>query len=232
MEPLRLHRRTRLGSSEVKLTPQGRLHALEALAVLGVAIEAWPRLAQEHQLRDTTFDFGDGPIPTLEAQDFTRLAFALDTPQARRWQARAQRLLTAYVTGDVHAAAEIAERSPEPERRAWLSARLESTESRKRFMAAVARQGGQGNVFQQVSSISNRSVLQSDSASLRRERGARSTRDGMTAQELLRLSYLESASAQAITQGRAQGNEAILDIHRRIAERERQTWDGPVGSAS
>lgn len=233
MEPLVISRRTRLGSAEVRVTPEGRLHAAEALAVLGVELaDGWAFLAARHELPDTGYDFGEGRVPTLTPQDFSRLAFELDTPQARRWQARARQLLGAYVAGDVQAAAEIAERSPDPERRRWLSARLESTEARKQFMAAVARHGGEGSVFREVSSISNRSVLDQDSASLRRERGARLTRDAMTAQELLRLSYLESASAQAIAASRVQGNQAILDLHRRTAERERATWGSHLNSAS
>ncbi|WP_027481175.1 DNA damage response protein DdrC [Deinococcus pimensis] len=226
---------TKLGRQTVRTSTDGRYSAHDALAALGVRERARAdALLAELGLGAGHHDFGDeaGPEPTLTDTDVATLAFALTTPEARRWREKARDLLAGYLAGDVHLAAEIAERNPDAEKRRWLSARLESTEARKRFMSTVARHGGEGDIFRQVSSLSNRSVLNMNSAAFRRERGVRDTRDGMTASELMRLTYLETASAQAIEAHGAHGNDAILDLHRRNADNERKVWRAALGQAS
>lgn len=225
---------TKLGRHTVRTTPDGRLHALDALRAVGEDAGNWELLAAQHNLGAGHYDFGaqGGAEPTLTHEQFARLAFSLPTPEARRWRERAQGLLAGYLEGDVRLAAEIAERNPEGEKRRWLSARLESVEARKRFMSTVAKHGGEGAVFQQVSSLSNRSVLNMNSAAFRRERGVRDTRDGMTASELMRLTYLETASAQAIEAHNAHGNDAIIELHRKNADNERKVWQSALGQAS
>lgn len=162
---------------------------------------------------------------TLSYTDYVMLAFGLNTLEARRWHGKASDILRCYLEGDIVLAAEVAERSPSPEHRRWLSARLENVESRKRFMSTVAKHGGQDPIYQQVSSLSNRSVLKMNSTDFRRSRKARNTRDGMTATELLRLSYLETATSKAIEQHRAKGNDQILRLHRQNAEIEQWLWE-------
>lgn len=226
---------TKLGKHTVRTSPDGRLSAFDALRALGLpgGID-WATLSEAHRVGAGDFDFGTevGPEPTVTWAQIAVLAFAIQTPEARRWRERAQSLLTGYLEGDVTLAAEIAERNPDAEKRRWLSARLESTEARKRFMSTVAKHGGQGEVFRQVSSLSNRSVLNMNSAAFRRERGVRDTRDGMTAAELMRLTYLETASAQAIEAHGARGNEQILGLHRKNADNERKVWETALGQAS
>lgn len=129
-------------------------------------------------------------------------------------------------------AAQIAERSADPEARRWLASRLESTGARRELMATVARHGGEGNVYGQLGSISNRSVLGMDSAGIRRERGVKATRDGLSSTELLRLAYLDAATAQAITERGAHGNAAILQLHERLARHERRGWAGEAAGSS
>ncbi len=216
---------TKFGRHAVRTTPDGRLNAADALKALG---------AVKHDIGEGAghFDFGEGPEVTLTHAQFAALSFALGTPEARRWRARAAELLGRYLEGDVRLAAEIAERNPDADKRRWLSARLESVEARKRFMSTVAKHGGEGTVFQQVSSLSNRSVLNMNSAAFRRERGVRDTRDGMTASELMRLTYLETASARAIEAHGARGNDQILRLHQRNADNERKVWEGALGQAS
>jgi len=226
---------TKLGRHTVRTSPDGRYHALDALGAMGVREpQQADTLLSELGLGAGHHDFGgeQGPEPTLTEADLATLAFALTTPEARRWRDRARDLLAGYLAGDVRLAAEIAERNPDAEKRRWLSARLESTEARKRFMSVVARHGGEGDIFRQVSSLSNRSVLNMNSAAFRRERGVKDTRDGMTASELMRLTYLETASAQAIEAHAAHGNDAILGLHRRNADNERKVWRTALGHAS
>ncbi|MCX7784347.1 MAG: DNA damage response protein DdrC [Meiothermus sp.] len=217
----------KLGKSHVRTTPDGRIHALEALHSLGLSgtSEELERLKREHGLRPGLYNFGGVREATLSYADYLTLAFGLDTLEARRWRGKARDLLRRYLEGDVALAAEVAERSPSPEHRRWLSARLENVESRKRFMSTVAKHGGEGHIYQQVSSLSNRSVLKMNSTDFRRTRKARNTRDGMTATELLRLSYLETATSKAIEQRRAQGNDQILRLHRQNAEIEQRLWE-------
>lgn len=217
----------RLGKYTVQTGLNGQIRAYDGLGILGVQTtpETLDRLAREHGLELSSFNFGKGPEPALSLADFSRLAFALDTPEARRWQLRAQQLLKGYLEGNVQLAAEIAERNPDPVYRHWLAARLESTETRKRFMSAVARHGGQGDIFQQVSSLSNQAVLKMNSSDFRKQRKVKSTRDGMSSTELLRLSYLEAATARALEQEPLKGNEAILKLHQRNAEIERKIWE-------
>ncbi|MBF6593107.1 MAG: DNA damage response protein DdrC [Thermaceae bacterium] len=214
-----------MGKSPIRLSSDGRISAGDALGALGLASGDLLPLLQQHQLEYSFCDLGEGREAVFSFAELAHLVFVLDTPQARHWRSKAKDLLKRYLAGDVQLAAEIAERSPSPEHRRWLSARLESTESRKRFMSAVAQHGGQGPIYQEVSSLSNRSVLQMSSADLRKQRRVKNTRDGMTAAELLRLSYLESATAKSIEQKRAQGNEQILKLHAKNAEIERKLWD-------
>jgi hypothetical protein len=47
----------------------------------------------------------------------------------------------------------------------------------------------------------------------------------MSSTELLRLSYLEAATARALEQEPLKGNEAILKLHQRNAEIERKIWE-------
>ena len=80
----------------------------------------------------------------------------------------------------------------------------------------------------QLGSISNRSVLGVSSADIRRARGVKNTRDGLSSTELLRLAYLDTATARAIQERGAHGNAAILRLHERVARHERQGWQAPV----
>lgn len=217
----------RLGKSPVRTTPDGHLSATDILRSLGLegTLEELEHLAQAHSLEIRQHNLGRGKEPTLDFAGFVQLVYALPTPEAKRWQQKARELLRRYLEGDIQLAAEVAERSPSREHRRWLTARLESVESRKQFMSTVAKAGGQGSIYQQVSSLSNRSVLKMNSAELRKKRGARNTRDAMTAAELLRLSYLETASAKAIEAKGIRGNEEILKLHSKNAEIEQKLWE-------
>ncbi|MEW6421136.1 MAG: DNA damage response protein DdrC [Deinococcota bacterium] len=214
------------GTQRLPASADGLLHAATALLALGVSMpEDWAAFADEYDLRSPERDFGAGPEATLDPGEFARLAFVLDTAEARRWRKRAQTLLARALTGDVRLAAQIAERNADPEARRWLAARLESTGARRELMSTVARHGGEGPVYGQLGSISNRSVLGTDSATIRRERGVRQTRDGLRTDELLRLAYLDTATARAISEQGAYGNAAILRLHEEVARRERLLWD-------
>lgn len=219
----------RLGKVQVRSTPDGRISACDALVALGLegSPERLQEILRQHSLEPHFHNFGKGREPVLSYGDFVSLSFALETPEARRWRSKARDLLRRYLEGDIQLAAEVAERSPSPEHRRWLAARLESVESRKRFMSIVAKHGGEGSIYRQVSSLSNRSVLQMDSGEFRRKRRVKNTRDGMSAAELLRLSYLESASTQAIEARGVRGNEQILKLHQENAEAEHRLWDEP-----
>ncbi|WP_407541192.1 DNA damage response protein DdrC [Deinococcus radiomollis] len=203
----------------------GFLLASRALELLGLAFPVdWAEYARAQGLTSPEKDFGIGPEPTLSLPEFVRLGFEAQTPQARRWQKSAHKLLARMLAGDVRLSAEIAEANPDPQAGRWLHARLENQNARKLLMSTVARHGGSAEVYGQLGSISNASVLGMDSATLRRERGVKSTRDGLNTEELLRLSYLESATASAIEGRGAHGNAAILSIHRSLAAQERRTW--------
>lgn len=231
-----------IGSARVPQGADGRLHAASALTLLGLTQAAewarqdwesphWAVFEQTHQLSRVLSDFGAGPEPTLSVAEFVALAARSDTAPARRIQRRMEQSYARALTGDIQLAAEIAERNSEPLARSWLHARLESQDARRSLMSAAARHGGHGPVFGQLGSVSNRSVLGKDSATLRRERGVKHTRDGLGTDELRRLSYLDAATAAALDSGRVQGNEAILELHRKVAGRERLTWAGGLERA-
>lgn len=216
------------GSQRLPASSDGQLYAPTALLSLGLPMPAdWAAFAQEHDLAGALRDFGAGPEPTLSVPEFTRLAFVLPTPEARRWRRRSQDLLARTLQGDIRLAAQVAEANPDPEARRWLAARLDSTSARRELMNVVARHGGEGRVYGQLGSISNRSVLGTDSATIRRERGVRQTRDGLNSTELLRLAYLDTATARAIEERGAHGNAAILHLHEHVARQERQNWATP-----
>ncbi|KQR15564.1 DNA damage response protein DdrC [Deinococcus sp. Leaf326] len=216
------------GTVRLPVSADGLLHAPTALGQLGLNPAEWTHLATTHDLPGDMRDFGAGPEATLSVPDFARLAFTLDTPQSRRWRKRAQELLARAMQGDVRLAAQVAERNPDPEARRWLAARLESTGARRELMSTVARHGGEGQVFGQLGSISNRSVLGVSSADIRRDRGVKNTRDGLSSTELLRLAYLDTATARAIQERSAHGNAAILRLHEHVARHERQGWQAPA----
>lgn len=219
------------GTQRLPASADGLLQAATALQTLGVPLPTdWAAFAAAYGLRSPERDFGVGPEATLSPDEFAWLAFVLDTPEARRWRRRAQTLLARALTGDVRLAAQIAERNADPEARRWLAARLESTGARRELMSTVARHGGAGPVYGQLGSISNRSVLGTDSATIRRERGVRQTRDGLRTDELLRLAYLDTATARAISEQGVHGNAAILRLHEEVARRERSLWDGSQAS--
>ncbi|WP_291426265.1 DNA damage response protein DdrC [Deinococcus sp.] len=223
-----LHLTLEFGSQRLPTSADGQLYAPTALLALGVPMPAdWAEFAALHGLEPGESDFGAGPEPTLSVPEFTRLAFVLDTPEARRWRRRAQELLARAMQGDIKLAAQVAEANPDPEARRWLAARLESSGARRELMSTVARHGGEGRVYGQLGSISNRSVLGTDSATIRRERGVRQTRDGLSSTELLRLAYLDTATARAIQERGARGNAAILCLHESVARQERQNWPIP-----
>lgn len=217
------------GSVRLPVSADGLLHAHTALGHLGLDFPTdWTDLAATHDLQSPPRDFGAGAEPTLHPDEFTRLAFTLDTPEARRWRKRAQTLLSRAMQGDVRVAAQIAERNPDPEQRRWLTARLESTHARRELLSTVSRHGGHGQVYGQLGSISNRSILGTDSATIRRVRGVKQTRDGLNSTELLRLAYLDTATTRAIQEHGAHGNAAILRLHEQVARQERQNWDTPL----
>lgn len=216
------------GTVRLPISADGLLHAPTALTHLGLNDTQHHAAALEHDLNIEQRDFGLGPEAALSLADFVRLSFTLTTPQARRWRKRAQDTLVRALQGDVRLAAQIAERNPNPEERRWLTARLESTHARRELMSTVARHGGQGNVYGQLGSISNRSVLGTDSATIRRQRGVKQTRDGLSSTELLRLAYLDTATTRAIQDKGAHGNDAILKLHGFVARRERLSWETPL----
>ncbi|WP_221090157.1 DNA damage response protein DdrC [Deinococcus aquaedulcis] len=216
------------GTVRLPISADGLLHAPTALKHLGLSDDRFQATLDALKVETDTRDYGAGPELALSIPDFTRLAFTLDTPQARRWRKRAQDLLTRALQGDVRLSAQIAERNPDPEARRWLAARLESTQARRELMSTVARHGGEGPVFGQLGSISNRSVLGTNSAAIRRERGVKQTRDGLSATELLRLAYLDTATTRAIQERGAHGNDAILKLHEHVARRERAGWETPI----
>ncbi|UQN07223.1 DNA damage response protein DdrC [Deinococcus sp. QL22] len=218
------------GTVRLPASADGLLHAPTALLQLGLTVPAtdWTTFAAQHDLHSPTRDFGAGPEATLHPDEFARLAFVLTTTEAKRWRKRAQTLLARAMQGDVRLSAQIAERNPDPEARRWLAARLESTDARRTLMSTVARHGGEGNVYGQLGSISNRSVLGTDSATIRRERGVKQTRDGLSSAELLRMAYVDTATERAIQDHGAHGNTAILRLHEHVARRERHLWDAPL----
>ncbi len=200
------------------------------LAQVGLEQANFLALVKTHKLANQTRDFGIGPEATLSLPEFVQLAFASQTTEAKRWRKRAADLLVKVMQGDVRLAAQIVERNPNPEERRWLAARLESTNARRELMSTVARHGGEGPVFGQLGSISNQSVLGADSATIRRERGVKQTRDGLNSTELMRLSYLDSATNKAIQEIGVQGNQDILRLHQHMAQRERLGWKTPNSS--
>ncbi|SEJ43723.1 hypothetical protein SAMN04488058_10819 [Deinococcus reticulitermitis] len=213
------------GSVQLPVSADGLLHAESVQRQLGLPHLSWDAVLIEHALPETYRDFGGGLEAAISVADFALLAFALETPEARRWQKRARELLVRTLQGDVKLAAHIADRAA-PESRRWLAARLESTGARRELLSTVARHGGVGTVYGQLGSISNRAVLGKNSAAVRQERGVKSTRDGLTSEELLRLAYIDTVTARAIQEGAAQGNAAILRLHEQVARRERQSWEG------
>ncbi|WP_261664527.1 DNA damage response protein DdrC [Deinococcus sp. Marseille-Q6407] len=213
------------GSVRLPVSADGLLRASSALEQLDAGRVDWDWFSEKYGLQGARRDFGDGPEPTLSVAEFTALTFRLDTPAARRWRKRAQDLLTAALQGDVKLAAQIAERNPDPDARRWLAARLESTEARRQLMSTVARRGGHGTVYRQLGSLSNRSVLGMNSTALRRERGVKNTRDGLNSAELLRMAYLDTATARALEEQDVQGNAAILAVHGETLAREQRLWD-------
>ncbi|MDX2005744.1 MAG: DNA damage response protein DdrC [Meiothermus sp.] len=216
----------RFARAQVRVSKDGRFSLLDVLKALGLEdMAAVESVLTAQNLEVTRYDFGGGPEPTVRGQQIALLAFALETPEARQWRRRAQEMLGRYFEGDIQLAAEIAERNPEPQTRRWLAARLESIEARKNLMSVVAKHGGQGPVYGQLGSLSNQSVLKMNSVELRRQRGVKSTRDGLTALELKRLSYLETATAKAIEERKIKGNQEILELHRRNAEAEKKVWE-------
>lgn len=216
------------GPVRLPASADGQLYALTALLTLGIDMPGdWQSFADLNDIALQTRDFGAGPEPSLSVPEFVRLAFTFDTTEARRWRKRAQDLLARALTGDIKLAAQIAEANPDPEARRWLAARLESTGARRELMSTVARHGGQGRVYGQLGSISNRSVLGTDSATIRRERGVKQTRDGLSSTELLRLAYLDTVTARAIQERGAHGNAAILQLHEHVARKERLNWVTP-----
>lgn len=216
------------GSQRLPASADGQLYAPTALLALGVAMpDDWQSFAALNDLELQERDFGAGAEPALSVPEFARLAFVLDTPEARRWRKRAQDLLARALQGDIRLAAQVAEANPDPEQRRWLAARLESTGARRELMSTVARHGGQGRVFGQLGSISNRSVLGTDSATIRAKRGVKQTRDGLSSTELLRLAYVDTATSKAIQESGLHGNAAILQLHEHVARRERMNWNTP-----
>lgn len=216
------------GPVRLPASADGQLYAPTALLTLGIDMPGdWQSFADLNDIALQTRDFGASPEPSLSVPEFVRLAFTFDTTEARRWRKRAQDLLARALTGDIKLAAQIAEANPDPEARRWLAARLESTGARRELMSTVARHGGQGRVYGQLGSISNRSVLGTDSATIRRERGVKQTRDGLSSTELLRLAYLDTVTARAIQERGAHGNAAILQLHEHVARKERLNWVTP-----
>jgi hypothetical protein len=220
------HTTARLGRANVRVSRDGRFHLLEVLAAFGITEDALvEQVVTAQNLEVSRYDFGQGAEPVIRGQQIALLAFALETPEAKAWRKKAQEMLGRYFEGDIQLAAEIAERNPEPQTRRWLAARLESIESRKKLMSVVAKHGGEGEVYGQLGSLSNQSVLKMNSTQLRQQRGVKSTRDGLTATELKRLSYLETATARSIEERQVKGNQQILELHRRNAEAEKKVWE-------
>jgi hypothetical protein len=214
------------GPQRIPTSFDQHLQASTVFEVLGLAQpQDWTAYAKENDFEGLLRSFGGGLEPAFTAQEFVALLLDTDTPEAKRLRRRAQDMLAKALLGDVRLAAEIAERNPNPESRRWLSARLENTEARKELMRVVAKHGGEGLIYGQLGSVSNRSILGADSATIRRERGVQNTRDGLNTEELLRLTYLEASTTNAIEAKRVTGNEAILNLHQAVAEKERQTWN-------
>ena len=223
----------KIGRQHLEITASALFPAVPALEELGVELleENVAGYLERHDIPVQHARFESGSRVAIDNGAFTKLAFMLQTSEAKRWQHRAQGMLRDYLEGDIKLAAQIADRNRDPQQRRWLATRLSGQESRKALMSSAAKHGGRGSVFQQLGSVSNRAVLGANSAQIREERRAKSTRDAMTSAELLRLGYLEAATAQALERGAASDNEGILRLHQRNAEIERQIWDGSSSAA-
>jgi hypothetical protein len=218
----------KLGNTSLRVSPQDRLFASDVLNVLGLRAEPFilQQLAHTYNLDVAEESLSNILEPTLTIQDFITLITHLQTAEAKRLQSKLGAIFQGYLEGDARLAAEIVDKSPAEDRR-WLLARLESIEARKRFTSVIGKHGGEGDIFRLVSSLSNQSVLSMNSQAFRQKRGVKNTRDGMTAEELLRLSYLETASTEAIEKSQVYGNEEILALHRQTLDLEKQLWNTP-----
>lgn len=214
-----------LGQTRFPVSPDGWLPLRHVLEQVGLEAADPQAVVIEHGLHPAYRDFGAGPEWAVTAAEFVALASSLETPEARRWQKRSQQLLVGALLGDVRLAAQIAERAPDPQAQRWLAARLESTGARRELLRAVARHGGEGPVYGRLGSISNRTVLGKDSATIRQERGVKATRDGLSSTELLRLAYIDAASARAIEERGASGNAEIVRLHEAVARQEKRQWE-------
>jgi len=222
-------------SGPVRQSADGKVAVLDLLVALEIQ-------NPEQMLRELSLEFPEyvrglsqhtfestEATPVLPLAGILKLLMVLETPkatQARRWMAST---LAKVLEGSVQLAADIVERNPDPEARRWLTARIDNAENRKAFMSKVLEHGGNGTIFQQVSSLSNLSVLGMNSGAFRAYRGVNNTRDGMTRVELARMTYLESLSSAALTAARTRGNTEILETHRKLADWERKLWRHALG---
>ncbi len=222
-------------SGPVRQSADGKVAVLDLLVALEVE-------NPEQMLRELSLEFPEyvrglsqhvferaKATPVLPLAGILKLLMVLENPkatQARRWMAST---LAKVLEGSVQLAADIVERNPDPKARHWLITRIDNAENRKTFMSKVLEHGGNGAIFQQVSSLSNLSVLGMNSGAFRTNRGVKNTRDGMTRVELARMTYLEGLSSATLTAARARGNTEILELHRKVTDWERKLWRHALG---
>jgi hypothetical protein len=89
------------------------------------------------------------------------------------------------------------------ERVAWTAKRLEGKHTRRTLTDAVHDYYGEprGQVYQQLTHLVNMKVLGKPASQLKKERGVKQTRDGLTRMELSRLEVVEDFLVRKIDAG-------------------------------
>jgi hypothetical protein len=138
------------------------------------------------------------------------------SPEFAEWGTR---ILKRYIEGDITLADEIVECNIEQtgstKDAEWLSRRIEGKVARKALTDTLKERGGTNATFQKVSADTNKFVIGMSAKEIQRTRGVKSTRDGLTAQELIKVAFTELVSAERIEETNARGHKELSYQHNR-----------------
>lgn len=218
--------REALDNGEIRKTPDNEVAVLDVIqALTGKTYEQangtykWIRSQHLELMAFTyTYSFGIGrPSSVMTIDGILQLIMVLPGVKAAKFRQDAARLICRYLSADITLADDIFQRNKNPDDQKWLETRMEGKKARRVFTDAIQTHGGTGRVYADASDINNVAITGKTARSLQRERGVKSTREGLSLTELAATMFAENLEADQMDVRDINGNAQILDVTREIS---------------
>jgi hypothetical protein len=179
------------------------------------ARKQWNRLCGMHlELVTYCHEFSFGPgrkTPVVDFEHAVQIIMLLPGIKAAKFRQDCARLLASYLQADITLADDIIQRNNNADEIEWIAKRAEGKVKRLALTDTMKEHGvRQPSTYIDVSNKTNRAVTGKTARQIKEERGVKSTRDGMTSDELVFVSAAEALQRGNIINKDAQGDRQVV----------------------